>query len=78
VDIAECEEQDEGQRSNRAQAGARRNSSGSLASFLPVVIADDEAGVRLLDGSRAAGSGVAEAWRNQVFDRAAACGKACG
>jgi hypothetical protein len=31
VDIAECEEQDEGQRSNRAQAGARRNSSGSLA-----------------------------------------------
>jgi hypothetical protein len=31
VDIAEREEQDEGQRSNRAQAGARRNSSGSLA-----------------------------------------------
>jgi len=30
-DIAECEEQDEGQRSNRAQAGARRSSSGSLA-----------------------------------------------
>jgi hypothetical protein len=27
------EEQDEGQRSNRAQAGARRSSSGSLATF---------------------------------------------
>jgi hypothetical protein len=35
VDIAECEEQDEGQRSNRAQAGARRNSSGSLAMSWP-------------------------------------------
>lgn len=41
MDIAECEEQDEGQRSNRAQAGARRNSSGSLANVLAVVVADD-------------------------------------
>ena len=43
MDIAECEEQDEGQRSNRAQAAARRNSSGSLSDVLAVVVADDVA-----------------------------------
>ena len=55
MDIAECEEQDEGQRSNRAQAAARRNSSGSLSDVLAVVVADDaavlaELHVRVIDG----------------------------
>jgi hypothetical protein len=45
---------------------------------LPVAVADDEAGVRFFDDPGRRGSGAAEAWRNQVFDRAAACGKACG
>jgi hypothetical protein len=53
VDIAECEEQDEGQRSNRAQAGARPQQLRQLCDVggdAPGLVAGEQLGRRAPTG----------------------------